>query len=101
MEKDRASHMNCLADMYYGLPLEKCKQLEYKFAELFGILGIRIKKLANSGGLASRTDTTWPSDLLKQHQLAMLRHSTNTQEYFENLSNVLLLAKHQFTPDRI
>jgi len=48
MEKDLASHISCLAHMYYGLPLEKCQQLEYEFAEVFRILGIRIKKLANS-----------------------------------------------------
>jgi len=65
MEKDLASHISCLADLYYGLLLEICKQLEYELAEVFRILGIRIKKLANSGGLASRTDTTCPSDLLK------------------------------------
>jgi len=34
--------------------------------------------LANSGGLTSRKDTTCPSDLLKQHQLAVLQHSTKT-----------------------
>jgi len=58
MEKDLASHISCLADAHYGLPLEKCKQLEYEFAEVFRILSLRIKKLANSGTLASRTDTT-------------------------------------------
>jgi len=43
--------------MYYDLPQEKCKQLEYELDEMFRIFGIRIKKLANSGGgLASRKD---------------------------------------------
>ena len=83
MEKDLASHIRYLADMYYSLSLEKCKQLEYELAEknnlVFRILDIRLKKQANSGGLASRKDTTSPSDLLKQHQLAVLRHFTNTQ----------------------
>ena len=46
---------------------------------MFRILDIILKKLANSGGLASGKGTTCPSGLLKQHQMAVLRHSTNTQ----------------------
>ena len=76
--------------MYYGLPLEKCKQLECEFAEVFRILGKRIKKLTNSGGgLASRKDTTCLSDLMKQHQLAVLRNSTNTQS--RNILKIMLV----------
>jgi len=71
MEKDLASHISCLADMYYGLPLEKCKQLEYEFAEVFRILGMRIKKLANSGGAKA-----W--------------HSTNTQS--RNILKITLMC---------
>ena len=31
--KKLASDISCLADMYYSLLLEKCKQLSYEFAE--------------------------------------------------------------------
>jgi len=80
MEKHLARRVSCLADMYYGLPLEKCKQLEDEFAEVFRILGIRIKNLANSGGATA----------INKHRV---------KEYFDN--NAKVLAKHQVTPDCI
>ena len=99
MEQQLSSHIVHLADMFFGLSVEKCKELAFQFvgANKLSVPHFwEIRKLENSGGKDSNRGINFQLELQKPHLLAFNYH--NVKEYFYNLGVVL---DTHFTPDRI
>ena len=100
MEEDLAKHIAHLADQYYGLSLDKCKELAYEFAISNGLnvpdSWISTKKAGRSWwtGFKNRQNLSLrkPEATSLGRASAFNKHNANL--YFNNLSTVL--EKYKF-----
>ena len=105
MEKDLAIHIGYLAGMYFGLSLEKCKELAFEYAVKNNVV------VPESWIRCKKAGTQWWLGFKKRQNLSICAPEATSigqafgfnepvvKEYFNNLANVL--DKHHFTADRI
>ena len=105
MEKDLAGHIIYLADMYFGLSVEKCKELAYQYAIVNKV------SVPQSWHSNTKAGKQWWKSFKDRHNLSIRKpeptstgrasafNNHNVKEYFNNLGTVL--EKYHFTPDRI
>ncbi|CAM1295476.1 Uncharacterised protein r2_g465 [Pycnogonum litorale] len=105
MERDLADHVKALADMFYGLSLEKCRQLAYQFAAKNDI------KFPASWAENKKAGKDWWLGFKRRHDLsirspeatslgratAFNRHTAG--EFYDNLAGEL--DRYQFRPEDI
>ena len=105
MEKDLGDHIKALADMYFGLSMEKCRELAYEFAKQNGV---PVPKSWNDNRLAGKA---WWLGFKRRQNLSIrspeatsLGRATafnrqTVKEFYDNLA--LVMDTHHFTPDVI
>ena len=105
MEQQLSSHIVHLADMFFGLSVEKCKELSFQFAAANEL------SIPHSWEENRKAGKEWWKGFKERHQLSIrtleatsigrtsaINHH-NVKEYFDNLG--IVLDKHQLTSDRI
>ena len=105
MEQQLSSHIVHLADMFFGLSVEKCKELAFQFAAANNL------SIPHSWKVNKKAGKEWWKGFKERHQLSIRTPEAtsigrasafnhhNVKEYFDNLG--IVLDKHRLTPDRI
>ena len=105
MEKGLADHITYLAQMCFGLLLEKCKKLAFEFAFKNNVI------VPESWNKNKKAAKLWWSGFKKRYRLSIRTPEPTSinraigfneqvcKQYFKNLSEVL--DKHKFTADKI
>ena len=105
MESDLAQHIKTLSDMFYGLTIEKCKQVAYEFATRNNL------KVPSSWDEKKKAGKSWWLGFKSRHNLYVrspeptsLRRASAfnkfiVKEFFDNLAKVL--NEYKFTAQQI
>ena len=105
MEQQLSSHIVHLADIFFGLSVEKCKELAFQFATANKL------SVSHSWEISKKAGKQWWKRFKQRHKLsirtpkatsfgrAVAFNYHNVKKYFDNLG--VVLDTHHFTPDRI
>ena len=105
MEQQLSSHIVHLVDMFFGLSVEKCKELAFQFAAANKL------SVPHSWEISKKAGKQWWKGFIQRHKLSIRTPEAtsigrtvgfnyhNVKEYFDNLG--VVLDTHHFTPDRI
>ena len=105
MESDLAQHIQTLSDMFYGLTIEKCKQVAYEFATRNKL------KVPSSWDEKKKAGKSWWLGFKSRHNLSVRSpeptslgrasafNKFTVKEFFDNLAKVL--NEYKFTAQQI
>ena len=105
MESDLAQHIKTLSDMFYGLTIEKCKQVAYEFATRKKL------KMPSSWDEKKKAGKSWWLGFKSRHNLSVLSpeptslgrasalNKFTVKEFFDSLAKVL--NEYKFTAQQI